>query len=116
MSTESGSVTPSNYVVHVGSFARHSLAQLVRAPSHSRRAVAARRLARHSLWLGVSAGAAIILLMVVLDTSEIGWMPPRGTAWLWPVRILTDFGKTAYVLWALAAVLIAIALLFPRAR
>ena len=27
-------------------------------------------------------------------------MPPRGTAGLWPVRILTDFGKAALVLWA----------------
>ena len=47
---------------------------------------------------------------------EIGWMPPRGTAWLWPVRILTDFGKSTYVLWALAVILFVIALLFPRAR
>ena len=30
-------------------------------------------------------------------------MPPRGTPSLWPVRILTDFGKDAYVLWLLAA-------------
>ena len=29
-------------------------------------------------------------------------MPPRGTPSLWPVRILTDFGKSAYVLWVLA--------------
>jgi undecaprenyl-diphosphatase len=43
-------------------------------------------------------------------------MPPRGTAWLWPVRILTDFGKAAYVLWPLAATLVLIALLFPSAR
>ncbi len=28
-------------------------------------------------------------------------MPPRGTPSLWPVRILTDFGKDAYVLWTL---------------
>ena len=43
--------------------------------------------------------------MYALDATEIGWMPPRGTAWLWPVRILTDFGKAAYVLWSLAAIL-----------
>jgi undecaprenyl-diphosphatase len=54
--------------------------------------------------------------MYALDATEIGWMPPRGTAWLWPVRILTDFGKSAYVLWLLAVVLLVIALLFPRAR
>ena len=33
-------------------------------------------------------------------------MPPRGTPGLWPVRILTDFGKDAYVLSALAAMLL----------
>src|SRR5882757_3517315 len=106
----------SNYFARLGSFAWLSLAQLVRAPSHSRRAEAARRWARHSLWLSVSIGIAIIALMYALDATEIGWMPPRGTAWLWPVRILTDFGKAAYVLWSLAAILLLIALLSPRAR
>src|SRR4030088_1494810 len=106
----------SNYFTRLGLFAWLSLAALVRAPSHSRRAEAARRWARHSLWLSVGIGAAIIVLMYALDATEIGWMPPRGTAWLWPVRILTDFGKAAYVLWPLAAILLAIALLFSRAR
>jgi undecaprenyl-diphosphatase len=41
-------------------------------------------------------------------------MPLRGTASLWPVRILTDFGKSAYILWLLAAALVAIALVLPR--
>jgi membrane-associated phospholipid phosphatase len=116
MSARAGSGAPSNYAGQVGSFAWLSLAQLVRAPSHSRRAEAARRWARHSLWLTASIGAAIIVLMYALDATEIGWMPPRGTGWLWPVRILTDFGKSAYVLWALAAILFVIAVLFPRAR
>ncbi|MEA2939527.1 MAG: hypothetical protein QOD09_56 [Bradyrhizobium sp.] len=116
MSARAGSVRPSNYVVQVCSLAWLSVAQLLRAPSHSRRAEAARRWARHSLWLSASIGVAIIVLMVALDATEIGWMPPRGTAWLWPVRLLTDFGKSAYVLWSLAAILLAIALLFPRAR
>jgi undecaprenyl-diphosphatase len=106
----------SNYFARLGLFAWLSLAQLVRAPSHSRRAEAARRWARQSLLLAVGIGAAIIVLMVALDATEIGWMPPRGTAWLWPVRILTDFGKSAYVLWSLVAMLLAIALLFPSAR
>lgn len=107
---------PANYLAQVGSFAWLSLAPLVRSPSHSRRAEAARRWARHSLWLTVSIGVAIIVLMYALDATEIGWMPPRGTAWLWPVRILTDFGKSRYVLWALAAILLVITLVFPRAR
>src|ERR1700759_2383015 len=106
----------SNYLVRLGSFAWLSLAQLVRAPSHSRRAEAARRWARHALFLTTGIGVAIIVLMYALDATEIGWMPPRGTAWLWPVRILTDFGKSTYVLWTLAAILFVIALLFPRAR
>jgi undecaprenyl-diphosphatase len=116
MSVKAGTGAPPNYVVRVGSFAWLSLARLVRAPSHSRRAEAARRWARHSLWLTASIGAAVIVLMYVLDATEIGWMPPRGTGWLWPVRILTDFGKSAYVLWALAAILLVIAFLFPPAR
>src|SRR4051794_37678950 len=105
-----------NFVGQVGALAWLSLAQLVRAPSHSRRAEAARHWARQSLWLSIGAGIAVIVLMVVLDATEIGWMPPRGTAWLWPVRILTDFGKAAYLLWPLAAVLSVIALLLPRVR
>src|SRR3954462_5318873 len=116
MSARTGSLAPSNYIAQVGSLAWSSLARLARAPSPSRRAEAARRWARYSLWLTAGSGVAIIVLMYVLDTTEIGWMPPRGTAWLWPVRILTDFGKSAYVLWTLAAVLFVIALLFPWAR
>ena len=83
----------------------------MRSPSHSRRAEAARRAARHVLWLIAGIGAAIIVLMYVLDAAEIRLMPKRGTPSLWSVRILTDFGKSEYVLWTLfglmAAVLIA---------
>jgi membrane-associated phospholipid phosphatase len=116
MPARAGTGAPSHYVVQVGAFAWLSLAQLVYSPSHSRRAEAARRWARHSLWLTASFGLAIIVLMYALDATEIGWMPPRGTTWLWPVRILTDFGKSAYVLWLLAAILFVIAIAFPRAR
>jgi undecaprenyl-diphosphatase len=93
-----------------------SLAQLVRPPSHSRRAEAARRSARHALLLTATLGAVIIGLMYALDAREIGLMPPRGTASLWPVRILTDFGKSAYVLSSLAALLLAVAIISPRLR
>ena len=116
MSAPTGSVAPSNYFTQVGALAWSSLARLMRAPSHSRRAEARRNWARRSLWLTTGIGFAIIALMYMLDATEIGWMPPRGTTWLWPVRILTDFGKSAYVLWTLAAVLFVIALLFPWAR
>ncbi|MHB8268484.1 phosphatase PAP2 family protein [Bradyrhizobium sp.] len=106
----------SNYFARLGLFAWLSLAQLVHRPSHSRHAEAARRYARHSLFLIAGIGAAIIVLMYALDATEISWMPPRGTAWLWPIRILTDFGKSAYVLWLLAAMLFVVAIVFPLAR
>jgi len=73
--------------------ARLAGTQLVRSPSHSRRAEAARRSARHGLLLTTIAGAVIIALMYALDAREIVLMPPRGTVSLWPVRILTDFGE-----------------------
>jgi undecaprenyl-diphosphatase len=103
---------PADLIGLVGS----SLSQLVRRPSHSRRAEAARRWARRSLALTAIVAAVIIGLMYLLDAFEIGLMPPRGTAGLWPVRILTDFGKSTYVLWTLAAILIAILLILPRLR
>ncbi len=106
----------SNYFSELFAVVRISLAQLVRPPSHSRRAEAARRSARHALLLTASIGAVIIALMYALDAREIGLMPPRGTASLWPVRILTDFGKSEYVLGLLAALLFAVAIITPRLR
>jgi membrane-associated phospholipid phosphatase len=85
----------------------------VRRPSHSRRAEAARRAARHGLWLAAALGAAIIVLMYAIDVWEISQMPKRGTPSLWWVRILTDFGKDEYVLAVLAGLLIAVALAAP---
>ncbi|MGF6433606.1 phosphatase PAP2 family protein [Bradyrhizobium elkanii] len=93
-----------------------SLAQLVRAPSHSRRAEAARRSARHGLLLVVIVGAVIITLMYAFDVTEISLMPPRGTPSLWWVKTLTDFGKDEYVLCALGLLLIAVALAAPALR
>ncbi|WFU60279.1 phosphatase PAP2 family protein [Bradyrhizobium brasilense] len=93
-----------------------SLAQLVRAPSHSRRAEAARRSARHGLLLVVIVGAVIITLMYAFDVTEISLMPPRGTPGLWWVKTLTDFGKDEYVLCALGLLLIAVALAAPALR
>lgn len=87
-----------------------ALAQLLRTPSHSRRAEAARRLALHSLWLSAAGAALIIALMLAFDMSEIQMMPARGTPGLWPIKILTDFGKDEYVLTALAAALVTVAL------
>src|SRR5215475_6917945 len=104
-------VVSSHYVGRFFGTLVAAFAQLVRSPSHTRRAEAGRRAARHVLWLVVGIGAAIVVLMYVLDAAEIQMMPKRGTPSLWWVRILTDFGKSAYVLWTLfglmAAVLIA---------
>jgi len=70
-------------------------------PAHSHRFDARRRLARHWLWTMMLGGAAIVALMILVDAPEIRLMPPRGTASLWPVRIITDFGKSSYVLIAI---------------
>ncbi|UPJ53513.1 phosphatase PAP2 family protein [Bradyrhizobium sp. 200] len=105
-----------NYLSRFGTLAWLSLAQLVRSPSHSRRAEAARRAARHVLWLSAALGAAIIVLMYAIDAWEIAQMPKRGAPSLWWVRILTDFGKDEYVLAALAVLLIAVAIVSPALR
>src|SRR5436190_309294 len=107
---------PPNYVARFVTTLWASLTQLVRAPSHSRRSEAARRAARHGLWLTLIIGAAVIALMYVLDAAEIGWMPQRGTPGLWPLRILTDFGKSEYVLWALAALAFVVLVASAAAR
>jgi membrane-associated phospholipid phosphatase len=113
MSAPAGIGEPSNYFLQLFTLLRLSATQLVRPPSHSRRAEAARRLARHALLGTAIVGAAIIVLMYVLDVREIALMPPRGTPDLWPVRILTDFGKDIYVLALLAAILLAVAIMAP---
>jgi membrane-associated phospholipid phosphatase len=114
MSARAGADASSNYFSGLLLVARQSTAQLVRPPSHSRRAEAVRRSARHVLLVATITGVVIIALMYLLDATEIGWMPKRGTASLWPVRILTDFGKSEYVLWVLAGLLLVVALVSPR--
>src|SRR5260370_29380815 len=107
---------PSNHFSRFFELVRLSLSQLVRPPSHSRRAKAARRFLLPVLPLAAIVGAVIIALMFEFDVPEIGLMPGRGTAGLWAVRILTDFGKDAYVLLSLAEALFAVALISPRLR
>jgi membrane-associated phospholipid phosphatase len=116
MSGRAGIGESSSYFSQVFALVRGSAAQLLRPPSHSRRAVAARRLARHALLTTALVGAAIIALMYGLDAREIGLMPRRGSPSLWLVRILTDFGKEAYVLLSLAVMLLAVVLVLPRLR
>lgn len=105
-----GNAPRASYPVQLLAVSGRALAQLVRTPSHSRRAEAARKLARHSLWLSAAGAALIIALMLAFDQTEIQLMPARGTPSLWPIRILTDFGKDENVLSVLGAVLVAIAL------
>jgi undecaprenyl-diphosphatase len=105
-----------SYPAQLLALSGRALAQLVRAPSHSRRAEAARRLARHSLWVAMAGAALVIALMVAFDTAEIQMMPARGTPSLWPIKILTDFGKDEYVLSALAAALVIVALIAAGMR
>ncbi len=116
MSAQTGIGGSSNYFSRFFATIRLSLAQLVRPPSHSRRAEAALRSARHIVLLAAAVGAVIIALMYALDATEIGLMPPRDSPSLWPIRMLTDFGKAAYVLWSLALALFALAILAPRLR
>lgn len=99
-----------SYPMQLFAVGTRALAQLVRTPSHSRRAAAARKLARHSLWLSVAGAALIIVLMVAFDGTEIQLMPARGTPALWPIRILTDFGRDENVLSVLGIALIVVAL------
>jgi undecaprenyl-diphosphatase len=68
------------------------------------------------LLLTAIAAGAIIALMYLADAREIVLMPPRGTASLWPVRVLTDFGKEAYVLCVLAAALFVVAIMAAALR
>ncbi|TYL79838.1 phosphatase PAP2 family protein [Bradyrhizobium cytisi] len=99
-----------SYPAQLLGVAGRALAQLARTPSHSRRAEAARKLARHSLWLSAAGAALIIVLMVAFDGTEIQLMPARGTPALWPIRILTDFGQDEYVLSVLGVALVVVAL------
>jgi undecaprenyl-diphosphatase len=73
-------------------------------------------LARHALLLAAVGGVAIVALMFLLDVWEIGLMPPRGSAGLGPVRIVTRFGTAAYVLWLLAIAMAVIAVVSPLRR
>ena len=116
MSAKAGIDESSNYFTRLFALVQTSLAKLVRSPSHARRAEAAQRLARHALLTSAIVGVLIVALMVGFDAREIGLMPPRGSPNLWPVRILTEFGKDAYVLWILALMLLAVAFVAAALR
>lgn len=113
MTAPEGRRQPAGAVLRVAIATRQAAARLVRAPSAPYREAARRRL----LWqlaLLVGIGAVIIIgLMLAVDLPVIQLMPPRGAPQLWPVRLITDFGKFGYVLWAVGLVLVAVLLIQP---
>jgi undecaprenyl-diphosphatase len=113
MSDLSGAAPSESYFSQVLALLRLSAVRLVRSPQAPQRAEASRRLRQYALVLAAGGAMVIVALMLTFDAVEIGLMPPRGTPSLWPVRILTDFGKDAYVLWPLAAALLALGLAVP---
>ncbi|RED27621.1 undecaprenyl-diphosphatase [Rhodopseudomonas thermotolerans] len=108
------SVGRPGYMVELPRAIGWSLKRLVREPSHSRRAAAARRAARQALLLAALLSLVAVALMFAVDAVVISAMLPRGTPSLWPIRILTEFGKSRYVLWILAGLAVAVWLLLPR--
>jgi membrane-associated phospholipid phosphatase len=108
MSTGSGTAEHPSYFAELAGVTRRAATQLVRPPSHFRRVEAAQRLVRQLLVLGGIGLLGIVALMLIADAAEIAIMPPRGSASLWVLRILTDFGKDAYVLGSLAAALVGV--------
>jgi membrane-associated phospholipid phosphatase len=116
MSARAGAGEPSNHISQVFALLRGAAAQLVRRPSQPRRGQAIRRTLRQAALLTAVLGVAIVVLMFAVDAPEIALMPPRGTASLWPVRILTEFGKAAYVLWSLAGLMLAVVVIAPYLR
>lgn len=103
-----------NYLARLSTLTLSSFAQLLRPVSHPQSGEAARKLQRHASLLMALGAVAAAALMFGFDALEISLMPPRGAPGLWPVRILTDFGKAANVLWSVAALLLMVALVAPR--
>ena len=105
---------PAKYLARLSTLTLSSSAQLVRPVSHPQSGAAARKLQRQALLLIALGAVAVVALMFGFDAYEIGLMPPRGAPSLWPVRIVTDFGKAANVLWLVAGLLLVVVLVAPR--
>jgi undecaprenyl-diphosphatase len=104
------------YFARLSCMAQSSITQLVRPASDPQAGEARRRLLRQACVLMAVGAVAVAVLMVWVDVPEIKLMPPRGAPGLWPVRILTDFGKAAFVLWSIAGLLIAVMLVAPAVQ
>jgi len=104
------------YASQLLALAGQSVRQLSRAPAAPYRSQATKRLLWQSLWLIGGGAALVVILMFSFDAAEIAMMPPRKSPGLWPIEILTDFGKDTYVLTALGLAAIIMALAFPLLR
>lgn len=105
--------TASGYGARLAAATWQPLVRLLRSPPVRPESEGAARMWRQLLLLDGAGIVLVLLLMIGFDASEIGMMPPRGTASLWWVKILTDFGKEAYVLGLLAAAMVAVAVIAP---
>lgn len=114
MPLRSGIERPTRYLPKLLSLVWQSLLRLARPPSHSRKEQARRDMARRWLLLSIVTAIAVGALMFAFDVWAVNLMPARGSASLWPVRIFTEFAKSAYVLIALAIVLVVVVLTMPR--
>jgi membrane-associated phospholipid phosphatase len=113
MSAPVGRSTSDGYGARLMATTWQPVVRLLRPPQAPPDGEGARLLWRQLLLLNGIGILLVVVLMVGFDATEIGMMPPRGTPSLWWVRILTDFGKDAYVLSLLGAAVIAVAVISP---
>src|SRR6185437_13754079 len=116
MTTPASSEQAAGYFARLGRLVLSSVRQLTGPSSDPHAHEAARKFWRQGLVLIALGAIAVAALMVAVDFPEIKLMPPRNSAELWPVRILTDFGKAAFVLWSIFALLVATILVAAGAR
>src|SRR6185437_890379 len=116
MTAPASSEPAASYFARLGRLVLSSVRQLTGPSSDPHAREAARKFWRQGLVLIAFGAIAVAALMVAVDFPEIKLMPPRNSPDLWPVRILSDFGKAAFVLWSLFAVLVATILVAAGAR
>jgi membrane-associated phospholipid phosphatase len=111
-----GGEPSSGYAAELARLLTSSFAPLLRPSSHPQARDMARALAWQALWLIAIGAVVIVTMMLIVDVTEIGLMPPRGTPSVRPFRVITDFGKDVHVLGALAALWVIVVLLAPAMR
>ena len=104
------------YFAQLGGLVLSSIGQLTGPSSDPHASQAARKFRRQAGVLIAIGAIAVVVLMFAVDLPEIKLMPPRNAPGLWPVRILTDFGKAEFVLWSIFALLVAATLVAAGAR